>query len=109
MAGIDWRKLEKEIMRSLGLKPTALSGGGWLEKEDGESDTILAQLKGTEKKSISFKQQDMRDLIKHSRISGKLPVFVLYFAGDEPYILVRAGDLQKVAKNMRYGSGKAKQ
>jgi hypothetical protein len=90
-------------MQALGLKPTVLSGGGWIEKEDGESDKVLAQLKGTAGKSISVKHQDLIDLIRHSRVAHKLPVFVLYFAGDEPYVMVRAGDLQKAAKYIKYG------
>jgi hypothetical protein len=100
---LDWRKLEKTLMQSLGLKATPLSGGGWLAKEDGESDKVLAQLKGTAGKSISIKHQDLIDLIRHSRVARKLPAFVLYFVGDEPYVLVRAGDLQKAARYIKYG------
>lgn len=101
---VKWRQVERAVMQQLGFKPTALSGGGWLEKEDGESDNVLAQLKSTAGKSISVKHQDLKDLIKHSRVSHKLPVFVLYFVGDEPYVLVRAGDLKKAAKYVRFNS-----
>ena len=37
-SGKFYRKNEKEIMRSLGLKPVAGSGCGWLDKEDGQND-----------------------------------------------------------------------
>lgn len=100
---LDWRKIERQVMQSLGLKATPLSGGGWVQKEDGESDKILAQMKGSEGKAISVKRQDWDDLIRHARISRKLPVFVVVFAGDEPYVMVRAGDLQKAAKYLKYG------
>jgi hypothetical protein len=98
-----WRKIERQVMQSLGLKPQALSGGGWIQKEDGESDNVLAQMKGTEGKSVSVKQQDWNDLIRHARIAHKLPIFVVYFHGDEPYVMVRAGDLQKAARYIKYG------
>lgn len=103
---VKWRKVEREVMQSLGLKPSALSGGGWLEKEDGESDRVLAQLKSTAGKSISVTHIDLRDLIRHSRVAHKLPVFVLYFVGDEPYVMVRAGDLQKAARYLKYPAEK---
>lgn len=105
MPDLDYRKIEKDVMRSLGLKPAALSGGGWVEKEDGESDRIIAQLKSTAGKSVSVKHQDMKDLIRHSRVTHKLPVFVVYFVGEEPMVMVRAGDLQKAAKYLKYPNG----
>lgn len=98
-----WRKIERQVMQSLGLKPQPLSGGGWIRKEDGESDNVLAQMKGTEGKSVSVRKQDVDDLIRNARVSHKLPIFVVYFHGDEPYVMVRAGDLQKAAKYLKYG------
>lgn len=86
-------------MQQLGLKPTALSGAGWLAKEDGESDKVIAQLKSTEGKSISVKRQDVEDLAHNARIARKLPVFVLSFVGqDQPWVMIRADQLRKVVK-----------
>lgn len=86
-------------MQSLGLHPTALSGAGWLAKEDGESSKVIAQLKSTEGKSISVKRQDVNDLVKNARIARKLPIFVLSFVGeDQPWVMVRADKLRKVVK-----------
>ena len=39
---------EKEVLKSLGLTPTPQSGAGWVAKEDGENEIILAQLKSTD-------------------------------------------------------------
>jgi hypothetical protein len=99
-----WRKHEKETMLSLGLQPTALSGAGWISKEDGENQKIIAQLKSTEGKSVSVKKIDIDDLVKHGRISRKVPVFVVCFYGSEPWVMARASQLGKAAKYL----GKAK-
>lgn len=47
-SGKFYRKNEAEVMESLGLKPTKNSGSGWVEKEDGQSDEIICQLKSTD-------------------------------------------------------------
>jgi Holliday junction resolvase len=98
----NWKKREKEVIKSFGLKPVPLSGADWTAKEDGESDKILAQLKSSIGKSISVKAQDIRDLVKHSRQARKMPVMILDFVGDEPLVVVRAGDLNKVAKFLKW-------
>ena len=51
-SGKFYRKNEREVMKNLGLKPTKNSGSGWIEKEDGENETIIAQLKSTDSESI---------------------------------------------------------
>ena len=43
-----YRQNEAEVMKSLGLKPTKNSGSGWIEKEDGQNDYIICQLKSTD-------------------------------------------------------------
>lgn len=104
--GKDRRRNEKSVIESLGLTPTPLSGSGWLYKEDGESEHILCQLKSTDREQITVKLLDVRQLIKHSRIAHKTPVFVLDFGGrEEPLVIVRAGDLQRAARYLKYPNG----
>lgn len=97
-----WKVREKVVIREFGLKPVPLSGADWTAKEDGESEHVLAQLKSTEGKAISVKKQDIDDLVKHSRQAHKLPVMILDFVGKEPLVMVRAGDIKKLAKYLKW-------
>ena len=100
----NWFKHEKYMMEKHGLKRQPFSGGGEIFKEDGESDKLLAQLKSTEGKSISFKKTDILKLIKNASIAHKKPVFFIDFvSGNEDLILVamRPFDLVTVAEEFQ--------
>ena len=43
-----WFRNEKDVMKRLGLNSVPGSGSDWIHKEDGESDTVMVQLKSTE-------------------------------------------------------------
>jgi hypothetical protein len=66
-------------MKAIGFEPTINSGAGWIQKEDGENDIALCQLKSTDHQSISIKQADLRILEYHADISHKVPVFAIQF------------------------------
>ena len=68
-SGKFYRKNEKEVMESLGLKPTYNSGSGWVEKEDGQNEDVICQLKSTDAQSIKINQKDIRILEKKDRKS----------------------------------------
>lgn len=89
-----YRKNESTIMRMLGFKPTINSGAGWIEKEDGENDYAVCQLKSTDAKSISIKNADLRQLELNASISHKIPVFAVQFiqTGDI-WLMVRPEDV----------------
>jgi len=72
-----WSKREDEVMIELGLKPTKQSGAGWLEKEDGHGEEIIAQLKSTEGKGITVRRDDVKSLFYNAAVSHKIPVFVI--------------------------------
>jgi len=91
-------------MRKYGLKPQPASGSGETFKEDGESDNLLAQLKSTEGKSISFRKSDFLKLVKHAWESHKKPIFFFDFiSGNQDFVLVvvRPFDLVEVAKEFQ--------
>jgi hypothetical protein len=94
-------KNEAEVMQRLGLKPTKASGAGWIEKEDGQSDTIIAQLKSTDKSSITIQKQDI-DTLRHNAITAhKTPVFVLQFLqSGELYVLCKLEDIQEISQEI---------
>ena len=102
--GKFYRKNEQEVMKSLGLKPTLNSGSFWLEKEDGENDFILAQLKSTDKQNIVFSQKDFRILECNATTAHKIPVFMLQFLNtDEVFLVVRPHDIQDVVDYIQTG------
>ena len=81
-------------MKKIGLKPTLSSGSGWVEKEDGENDFILAQLKSTDAKSIKIDKLDIEKLEYHANISNKVPLFVVQFLVDDSlYFVLKPEDL----------------
>ena len=56
-SGKFYRRNEEDVMRRLGLEPTKNSGSGWIEKEDGQSEHVICQLKSTDAQSISIKKK----------------------------------------------------
>lgn len=103
-SGRFYRKNEEEVMRSLGLQPTKGSGSGWIEKEDGQSENVICQLKSTDASSIRFKLEDWQTLEYNAGVSKKLPVFALQFlqTGDV-FLLVRPDDLKAAARLLETG------
>lgn len=92
-----YRKNEAEVMERLGFSPTVNSGAGWIQKEDGESEDFVCQLKSTDKESMSIKQKDLLTLEIHALESHKLPVFAFQFLNrDEVWVAVRESDIEAV-------------
>jgi len=101
-------KNEREVMLDLGLKPAKGSGSGWIEKEDGENDYVLAQLKSTDANSIRIRMLDIEKLEAHANTSHKIPVFIVQFlkSGDL-FFMARPLDLPALAKYIETGKCKA--
>lgn len=99
-----YRQNEAEVMRSLGLKPTKNSGAGWVEKEDGQNDYLIAQLKSTDAESIRIHLRDIEVLEANAQVAHKVPVFVIQFiqSGDV-FIMARPGDMDQVVKYISTG------
>ena len=92
-----YRKNEAEVMKRLGFKPTKNSGAGWVEKEDGQSEQCICQLKSTDKQSISIKQNDIHILEQNAAIAHKLPVFALQFLNTgEVWVMIKPEDLSLI-------------
>ena len=99
-----YRKNEEEVMLSLGLKPTKNSGSGWIEKEDGQNEYLICQLKSTDKQSISVKQSDIRILEKNAGVSHKIPIFAIQFLNTgEIWLMSKPEDYTEVAKYINTG------
>lgn len=103
-SGKWYRKNEADVMRRLGLEPTKNSGSGWIEKEDGQSEEIICQLKSTDVSSIRVSKQDLDTLQHNAWVSHKLPVFAVQFLqSDEVYLVLKPEVLEEVAKYLRTG------
>ena len=103
-SGKFYRKNEAEIMKRLGLKPTKNSGSGWIEKEDGQSDEVICQLKSTDAESIRIQKKDLDTLNYNAMVAHKLPVFALQFIqSDEVYLLIKPEMLCEAAKYIETG------
>ena len=102
-----YAKNEYELMKELGLKATKNSGARWIEKEDGQNEHVIAQLKSTDKNSISLKLLDLEKLRKNAYISKKLPLFIIQFLkSDDRYIICKYEDLPEIAKYIETGEYK---
>lgn len=92
-----YRKNEAEVMKRLGFKPTKNSGAGWIEKEDGQNEQCICQLKSTDKQSISIKQNDIHILEQNAAVAHKLPVFALQFLNTgEVWVMIKPEDLSLI-------------
>lgn len=103
-SGKFYRKNENEVMELLGFEPTKGSGSGWVEKEDGQNDNCICQLKSTDAQSIRINKLDIDKLLYHANVAHKIPVFAIQFLeSNETYILVRPEDITDVAKYVKTG------
>lgn len=99
-----YRKNEADIMKSLGLMPTKNSGSTWIEKEDGQNDYVICQLKSTDAQSIKINQKDIRVLEKNALVAHKLPVFAIQFLNtNEVWLMVKPIDISEIAKFVETG------
>lgn len=106
-SGKFYFKNEKEVMKSLGLKQTKGSGNGFLEKEDGQNDFLICQLKSTDAASIRIQQKDIRILEHNAVVTHKLPVFAIQFLNTgEVWIMTKPEDLTEVAEYINTGEVK---
>ena len=102
--GKFYRKNEAEVMESLGLKPTKNSGSGWIEKEDGQSEDVICQLKSTDAESIRIHKKDLDTLSYNAAVVHKLPVFAIQFLqSNEVYLLVKPDMLCEAAQYIKTG------
>lgn len=103
-SGKFYRKNEAEVMKSLGLKPTKNSGSGWVEKEDGQSEKVICQLKSTDAESIRIYKKDLDVLNYNAAVAHKLPVFAIQFLqSNEVYLLIKPDMLYEAAQYIETG------
>lgn len=103
-SGKFYRKNEAEVMELLGLKPTKNSGSGWIEKEDGQSENLICQLKSTDANSIKVNKKDLDVLSYNAAVAHKLPVFAIQFLqSNEVYLIVKPEMLCEAAKYIETG------
>ena len=92
-------------MEALGLQPTKNSGAGWVEKEDGQNDYLIAQLKSTDANSIKVNLRDIDVLEANAMVAHKVPVFVIQFLGTgDTFIMARPGDMEQVVEYINTGN-----
>ena len=93
-SGKFYYKNEKDVMKFLGLNPVPGSGSGWVHKEDGESDTVMVQLKSTDASSYRIDMLDIKKLEYHASVSHKVPIFLVQFLKqDKLYAIVEVGNI----------------
>ena len=91
-------------MKSLGLKPTKNSGSGWVEKEDGQNDFVICQLKSTDSQSIKVNQKDIRMLEYNASIEHKMPVFAIQFLNTgEVWLMAKPEDFSPISQYIETG------
>lgn len=99
-----YRKNEREVMECLGLRPTKNSGSGWIEKEDGDNDYVICQLKSTDAQSIKVNQKDLRILEHNAAVSHKLPLFAIQFLNtNEVWLLAKPEDFPDITEYINTG------
>lgn len=103
-SGKFYRRNEEDVMRQLGLQPTKNSGSGWVEKEDGQSEDVICQLKSTDAQSIKINKKDLDTLQYNAAVSHKLPVFAIqYLTSGEVYLVLKPEVLSEVVEYLKTG------
>lgn len=104
-SGKWYRRNEREVMESFGLQPTKNSGSGWIEKEDGENENILCQLKSTDAHSIKINTDDLQKLEYHAVVAHKLPLFLVQFIGTgDVYCVIKPAHIADIADYIKNGT-----
>lgn len=99
-----YRENEKQVMESLGLKPTKNSGSTWIEKEDGQNDFVICQLKSTDAQSIKINQKDLKILEYNASVANKIPMFAIQFLNTgEVWIMVKPIELANISQYIKTG------
>lgn len=97
-------------MKSIGLNPTMASGSWFTEKEDGQNEHIIAQLKSTDANSIGIKLQDICALEYNAGVAHKIPIFIIQFLkSNDIFILTRLSDINDVAKYIKTGNSEKRE
>ena len=102
-SGKFYYRNEKEVMAFLGLQTVPGSGSGWVHKEDGESDTVMVQLKSTDADSYKIKLFDVKQLEYHASVSHKVPIFLIQFLKqDKLYAMVEVGNIEELFQAFKF-------
>ena len=102
-----YRKNEADVMSALGFTPTKNSGAGWIEKEDGQNEFVIAQLKSTDAASIRIQQKDIDILEYNASVAHKVPCFVIQFLNNnDTFVMGRPQDLEKIVTYINTGECK---
>lgn len=97
--GKFYSRNEKETLSKLGLTPAPMSGAGWVIKEDGENETVMVQLKSTDKASYRIDLLDIKKLEYHAAVSNKIPIFLIQFLKtNKIYALVDIYSIEGILK-----------
>ncbi|MBQ0112170.1 MAG: hypothetical protein KBT03_03480 [Bacteroidales bacterium] len=103
-SGKFYRRNEQDVMSQLGLQPTKNSGSGWIEKEDGQSEDVICQLKSTDASSIKVNKKDLDVLQYNATVAHKLPVFAIQFLqSQEVYLVLKPEMLPEIVKYIETG------
>ena len=95
-----WFKNEKRVMKRLGFEPVPGSGSGWVNKEDGENEFALAQLKSTDADSYRLNYLDIEKLEYHAAVSHKIPVMFVEFMDRATYAVLRVENIIDFAQTL---------
>lgn len=75
-----------------------------VEKEDGQNDNVICQLKSTDANSIKINKKDIDTLLYNAEVVHKLPVFAINFLSDNSvYLLIRPEDLEDMVRFLNTG------
>ena len=106
-SGKWYRRNEEEVMNMLGLDATVNSGSGWVEKEDGQNEHVICQLKSTDKSQMTLKLKDVETLERNALVAHKLPVFAVQFIqSGKVYVMMEPQLLPEVAEYLQTGVSK---
>lgn len=95
---------EKKTLKALDLEPVPGSGSGWIQKEDGENEVALVQLKSTDSSSYRINMLDIKKLEYHAQESHKVPIFLIQFLQQNKiYALVDINNIEELSDALKFG------
>lgn len=101
----DSQRQERSLANQRGGSVNSGSGNGWLRKGDVRTPDELWELKITDAKSYSLKDEELQKNIEYALIDGRMPIFLVEFrkSGNE-YVILDKNDFEDLYERAMSGN-----
>ncbi len=94
------REVERRVLKKIKARPQPNSGAMPGMPNDGVKGKYLIEVKSTEKKSMSIKEDWLMELEENALMHGKHPALILVFR-EKPWVAIPLEDFKKLSQDWK--------